>query len=39
MAKYCRKCGLENPEKDELVTIYEGKKFCICTKDDGGQDA
>lgn len=30
MAKHCGTCGLENPDKDELVTIYEGKKFCIC---------
>lgn len=32
MAKHCKICGLENPEKDELVTIYEGKEFCKCVK-------
>lgn len=32
--RYCRKCGHEIVKDGDCVTIYKGKKFCECNKDD-----
>jgi len=34
-SRYCEKCGGEIVKEGEEVTMYEGKKFCECRKEEG----